>query len=205
MKLVIGEDEYPIKPISIGDYEYFSTQEGSKIGDIELIQRFTDCPIKELKKQSFHKIKFIASMIRSDFGAEGDTTELPLVYFYKGKPYGLIKPSELSFEEWINLEVFMGQSPLNLRLIATHLYKPLKSDKVGDERELVEYELAECESRIPLFTDFPMPVLTSALFFLATFAQKYTESLLGSMENKMKKENLMKEAKNLQKRKFSKQ
>jgi len=205
MKLVIGENEYQINPLTLEDYNFYTSSEGSKIKDIDLIVRFTNAPKKELMKQPFHKINFIASMIRSSWGADDDTGTLDLVYTHNGKKYGLIKPSELTFEEWINLEVFMGQSPLNLPLLATHLYKPLKSDKVGDDRELIDYDLSECESRYNEFLSFPMPVFTSSLFFLATFAQKYTENLLGSMENNLKKQKLMNEAKKLQKKKFYKQ
>jgi len=185
MKLVVGKKEYPVKPITINDYDFFSTN--PELGDLELVSRFTDCPTSELKTANFQQIKFAAKMIKSSFGAEDDKSPLQLVFELEGVKYGLIKPSELSYEEWVNLEVFMAQSPLNLGLLATHLYKPLKSDKIGDERELIDYDLSECQSRIELFKEkLPMSIIISAFFFIATFVQKLTESFLGSMEAKMK-------------------
>lgn len=188
MKLLIDKKEYGVKPITISEYEYFTENEG-KVDDLELVHRFTDCPIDELKTAKFADIKFISSMIRSSFGAESDKGKLDLVFDMDGVKYGLIKPSELSYEEWVNLEVFMAQTPINLSLIATHLYKPLKSDKVGDERELIDYDLKECESRVELFRNkIPMSRIISAFFFIATFVQKLTQSFLASTEAKMKTE-----------------
>lgn len=202
MKLVIDTKEYNIKPLTIDDYIYFSRVENQDIKDLELLIRFTDAPKKELVKLPFHKINFIASMIRSDFAGDDDFGSLDLVITHKGKKYGLIKPSEISYEEWVNLEVFMAQSPLNYKLLMTHLYKPLKSDKVGDERELIDYDLTECESRVYDFGELPMGNFTSALFFLITFAQKLTQSLVGSMESKMKMKTKLNEMKQQQKKKF---
>jgi hypothetical protein len=202
MKLVIDEKEYQIKPLTIDDYLFFTKKENQDIKDLELLLRFTDAPKSELVKLPFHKINFVASVIRSDFGGDDDYGNLDLVITHKGKKYGLIKPSEISYEEWVNLEVFMGQQPLNIRLLATHLYKPLKSDKVGDDRELIDYDLNECESRVYDFGGIPMGQFTSALFFLITFAQKLTESLAGSMANKLKMKEQMNELKKQQKKKF---
>jgi len=202
MKLVIDEKEYNIKPLTIDDYIYFSKKENQDIKDLDLLLRFTDAPKSELVKLPFHKINFVASVIRSDFGGDDDYGTLDLVITHKGKKYGLIKPSEISYEEWVNLEVFLAQSPLNFKLIAAHLYKPLKSDKVGDERELIDYDLTECESRVYDFGDLPMGHFTSALFFLTTFAQKLTEGLVGSMANKLKMKKKLNELKTEQKKKF---
>jgi hypothetical protein len=188
MKLVIDNKEYPIKPISIADYEYFTDNQG-EIDDLDLVHRFTDCSIEELKKAKYSDIKFIAKMIMGRFGSDEDKGKLDLVFELDGIRYGLIKPSELSYEEWVNLEVFMAQDPIDLSLISTHLYKPLKSDKIGDERELIPYDLNECQSRIELFREkVPMSRVVAAFFFIATFVQKLTESFLASTEAKMKTE-----------------
>jgi len=186
MKLVVGKKEYPIKPITIADYEYYT--DNTEVDDITLLTRFTDCPVDDLKKANYQQIKFAARMIRSSFGAESDKGKLELVFELDGIRYGLYKPSELTYEEWVNLEVFMAQTPIDLGLIATHLYKPLKSDKTGEERELIDYDLSECQSRIELFkTKVPMSIILSAFFFTAIFVQKLTESFLDYTENENKK------------------
>lgn len=186
MKLVIDKMEYPVKPITIGEYEYFTTNEG-KVDDLELVHRFTDCPMDELKKAKFADIKFIASMIRSSFGSESDKGKLDLVFEMDGVKYGLMKPSELSYEEWVNLEVFFSQEPIDIGLISTHLYKPLKSDKMGEERELIDYDLNECQSRVELFKEkVPMSIILSAFFFIAIFVQQLTTSFLDYTENQKK-------------------
>jgi hypothetical protein len=125
-------------------------------------------------------------MIRSSYGSDTDALPLALTIKINDKYYGLIRPSELSYEEWINLEVFMGEKPLDLLKIATHIYKPLKNEKIGEDRELIDYDLGECLSRQEEFRNMNMGHLTSSLFFLTTFVEKLTESLLGSLEKKMK-------------------
>lgn len=184
MKLVIENKEYEIKPITIGDYLDLKDEDINKVDDLEVIERFTDAPISEIKKIPFSKVKFLSSVIKTSYN-NTDTIPLTLTLKIKDKLYGLIKPSELSYEEWINLEVFMTESPLDLLKIATHLYKPLSSDKVGDDRELIDYDLNECLSRQEDFKEMYMGNLLSALFFLTTFVQKLTESLLDYTETKM--------------------
>lgn len=186
MKLVIKEKEYEIKPMSVGDYLDLNEQDVIKMTDLEVLERFTTAPKESLIKIPYAKVKFIASMIRSSYGSDTDALPLALTLKINDTYYGLIRPSELSYEEWINLEVFMAEKPLDILKLATHLYKPLKSDKMGEDRELVDYDMGECKTREQEFRDMNMGNLTSALFFLTTFVEKLTESLLGSLEKKMK-------------------
>jgi len=186
MKLVIAEKEYEIKPMSVGDYLDLNENDMIKMTDLEVLERFTTAPKDSLIKIPFAKVKFIASMIRSSYGSDTDALPLALTIKINDKYYGLIRPSELSYEEWINLEVFMGEKPLDLLKIATHIYKPLKNEKMGEDRELIDYDLGECLSRQEEFRNMNMGHLTSSLFFLTTFVEKLTESLLGSLEKKMK-------------------
>jgi hypothetical protein len=91
----------------------------------------------------------------------------------------------MSFEEWINMEVFMAQKPLNLPLIAAHLYKPLKEGQ-GQDRVLEKYDMTECQNRAQEdFKDFPISVFVSALFFFSSFVMEYTKSSLSSLETRM--------------------
>jgi hypothetical protein len=113
-----------------------------------------------------------------------DTTPLNLVVDFKGVKYGLIRPSQISYEEWINLEVFMAESPLDLVKLATHLYKPLSNNKIGEDRELIPYSMDECLSRQNDFKQFPITWLFSSLFFLTTFVQELMKVSLLSMETK---------------------
>lgn len=186
MKLVIKEKEYEIKPMSVGDYLDLNEQDVIKMTDLEVLERFTTAPKESLIKIPYAKVKFIASMIRSSYGSDTDALPLALTLKINDTYYGLIRPSELSYEEWINLEVFMAEKPLDILKLATHLYKPLKSDMMGEDRELVDYDMGECKTREQEFRDMNMGNLTSALFFLTTFVEKLTESLLGSLEKKMK-------------------
>lgn len=185
MKLVVGNTEYKIKPITINEYDFY--KDNTEISDLDLVARFTDCPIDELKKASFTQIKFAAKMIKSDFGGQTDKSKLETTFELDGVRYGLIKPSELSYEEWVNLEVFFSQEPIDIGLISTHLYKPLKSDKMGEERELIDYDLNECQSRVELFKEkVPMSIILSAFFFIAIFVQQLTTSFLDYTENQKK-------------------
>lgn len=185
MKLVLDKQEYDVMPITIRQY-----MEMDKIGDmsdIDLIHYFTGAPKKDIIEAPFQQVKFIAGVLKSEFGASEDLSKLNLVYEFNGKRYGLIRPSQISYGEWINYEVFLAQKPVNIPLLATHLYRPCVDDKIGDERELIKYDLKECQDRIEEFMDFPVSVVLSALFFLTTFAQKLTENSLSYSETKVNK------------------
>jgi hypothetical protein len=197
MKLVIEGNEYAIKPFTIGDYLELKDTDLEKMTDLMMLERFTTAPIEEIKKIPYQKVKFIGNIIRSSFGSDTDALPLALTIKIGDTYFGLIKPSEISYEEWINLEVFMTENPLDLLKLSTHLYKPLKNEKMGDDRELIGYSLDECNSRQELFRDMYIGNLMSALFFLISFAEKLTESLLGSMENKMKQNQQKNEQMNL--------
>lgn len=186
MKLVIEENEYQIKPFTIGDYLELKDTNLEKMTDLMLLERFTTAPIDKIKKIPYQKVRFISNIIRSSFGSDTDALPLALTIKIGDTYFGLIKPSEITYEEWINLEVFMTETPLDLLKLSTHLYKPLKNEKLGEDRELIDYDLNECNSRQELFREMYIGNLMSALFFLTTFVEKLTESLLGSMEKLMK-------------------
>lgn len=180
MKVVLGKKEYGILPITIEQYELLKNNPDIKA--TELITMMTGAPLEEVKQAPFAQVSFVAKYLMTEW----QTTETPLqiVVDFKGKKYGLIKPSQLSYEEWINLEVFMAESPLDLIKLATHLYKPLMNDKVGEDRELIPYSLDECNGRQNDFKQFPIAWLFGGLFFLTIFVQELTKASLSSMETK---------------------
>ena len=182
MKVVLGKKEYGLLPITIEQYELL--KDNPEIKPTELITMMTGAPIEEIKQAPFAQVSFVSKMLMSEW-SNTDATPLNLVVDFKGKKYGLIKPSQISYEEWINLEVFMAESPLDLTKMATHLYKPLSNDKIGEDRELISYSLDECMGRVNQFKQFPITNLFSALFFLTTFVQELMKVSLSSMETKM--------------------
>lgn len=181
MKVVLGKKEYGILPITIEQYELLKNNPDIKA--TELITMMTGAPLEEVKQAPFTQVSFVAKMLMSNW--QETETPLQIVVDFKGKKYGLIKPSQLSYEEWINLEVFMAESPLDLVKLATHLYKPLASNKEGEDRELIPYSLDECNSRQNDFKQFPIAWVFGALFFLTIFVQELTKASLSSMETKM--------------------
>lgn len=185
MKIVLGDTEYPVKPISIDDYAYY--ENNPDVDDLTLIRRLTGCKLEDLTRAPFTQVQFVAKVIKSQFADEGKGT-LDLVVKFNGKNYGLIKPSLMTFEEWVNFEVFMAETPLNLKRLATHLYRPLLNEKIGEDRELIPYSLDECMARENEFGEFPFNNVLSALFFFTTFVQEYTKIILSSMETKMTEE-----------------
>ena len=182
MKVVLGKKEYGILPITIEQYELLKNNPDIKA--TELITMMTGAPLEEVKQAPFAQVSFVAKMLMTEWG-NTDTTPLQLVVDFKGNKYGLMKPSQLSYEEWINLEVFMAESPLDLTKLAVHLYKPLLNNKEGDDRELIPYSMDECLSRQNDFRQFPITHLFSALFFLTTFVQELTKVSLSYMETKL--------------------
>lgn len=186
MEIVLGKETYKVKPITIRQYQQL--EQNPQVNDLDIIHMFTGARKEDIIKAPMANVKFVANVLRSDWGAELDKSPLELTLEFNGKEYGLIIPSKISYGEWINLEVFMARSPVDIVLLATHLYRPLASQKYGEDRELIEYDLGECQSRMEEFMDFPIRSVMSALFFLTTFAQELTKSSLSSMEMKAKKD-----------------
>lgn len=178
MKVVLGKKEYGVLPITIEQYELLKNNPDIK--PTELITMMTGAPIEEVKQAPFTQVSFVSKYLMNEW-VSNETSPLNLAVDFKGRKYGLIKPSQISYEEWINLEVFMAESPLDLVKLSTHLYKPLINDKVGEDRELIPYSLDECMGRQNDFKQFPITWLFGALFFLTTFVQELTKTSLSSM------------------------
>jgi len=184
MEVVLGKKTYEVKPVTIRQYK--ELEANAQISDIDLIHMLTSARKEDIIKAPMAEVKFVAAVLKSEWGAELDKTPLELTIEFNGKLYGLIIPSQISYGEWINLEVFMARSPVDIVLLATHLYRPQTSDKIGDERELIDYDLGECQLRMEEFMDFPIRSVMSALFFLTTFAQELIKTSLSFTETKMK-------------------
>lgn len=181
MKVILDDQEYQIKQLTIE--QYIALREDN-IDEVSLISILTGADPKTIRQAPMTQVKFVANLLMSDMSPLEDASPLVLDMEFKGREYGLISPSKMSYEEWINLEVFMAQKPVDLLKMATHLYRPLKNQKYGEERELIPYDLDECISRENEFKDFPISVCLSALFFLTTFAKTLTEDFLSSTPNK---------------------
>jgi hypothetical protein len=184
MEIIVGDKEYPILDLTIEQYELLKSVDN--IEDIQLIAIMTGAPIETLKKAKITDLAFAAKFLRSEMAFQEDIGTLDLVVDFHGKKYGLIKPLEMSYDEFVNLEIFMAQEPLDLLKISTHLYKPLKTDDIGENRKLIDYDLQECMDRMETFKKFPIKKVMSALFFLINLGQTLMEDLIGSTETKLK-------------------
>lgn len=184
MNVVLDDVDYEIKDITLDQYEL--VKQVDKLGDPQVISLFTGIPVDEVKQAPFPDVKFVANMLRNHLIEMQDDAPLHLTYTHKGKNYGLIIPSKISFEEWVNLEVFSTKKPMDLPLMAAHLYKPLVEGTNGEERKLEKYSLEECQQRAKEdFKDFPLRVFSSSLFFLISFATEYMK--LTQLSSVMKK------------------
>lgn len=181
MRVVIDDTTYDYKEIGLDQYDFLLKLDEMK--PAQVISFLTDAPLEDIKKAPFADVKFVSNVVKTKFLETYNNTPLELTYTHKGVHYGLIIPSKISFEEWVNIEVMMASTPLDYALIAAHLYKPLRSDKQGEERELWDYSLQECQTRAQNeFKDFPVRIFNSALFFFTTFVMEYTKIILSSME-----------------------
>lgn len=188
MRIVLDDRDYDLVEIGLDKYDFLLKLEDMK--PPQAIAFLTNAPLEEVKKAPFADVKFVSDMVKSKFLELYNNTPLELTYTHNGVNYGLIIPSKITFEEWVNLEVFMASTPLDLPLIAAHLYKPLRSDKQGEERELWDYSLDECMKRAQNeFKDFPVRIFNSALFFFTTFVMEYTKIILSSLETKATENN----------------
>jgi len=183
MRVVLDDKDYDLIEIGLDKYDFLQKLEDMK--PAQVISFLTNAPLEEVKKAPFADVKFVSDVVKSKFYEMYNETPLELTYTHHGVNYGLMIPSKISFEEWVNLEIFMASQPLDLPLIAAHLYKPLRSDNQGHERELWDYSLDECERRAKNeFKDFPIRIFNSALFFFTTFVMEYTKNILSSLETK---------------------
>ena len=183
MRVVVNDKDYDLLEIGLDRYELLMNLD--KMKDPQVISFLTGAPLEEVKQFPFTEVKFVSQMVKSKFLENYNNTPLELTYTHHGVHYGLIIPSKMSFEEWVNLEVIMASKPIDYALVCSHLYKPLRSEKQGDERELWDYSLDECQKRARNeFKDFPVRIFNSALFFFTTFVMEYTQNILSSMETK---------------------
>jgi len=181
MKIQIGETEYPIRDLTIE--QYMVLNQIKELDDLDFVALMTGAPKDILKKVKVQDLLFAVRYLKNDIAFQDEISELDLVIEVNGVRYGLIKPSEMTFDEFVNLEIFMAEKPLDLPKIAVHLYRPVKDDYIGENRNLIEYDLQECLSRMDEFKKhFPIKKLMSALFFLITFGKTLTDNLLEFME-----------------------
>jgi len=181
MKIQIGETEYPIRDLTIE--QYLVLNQIKELDDLDFVALMTGAPKDILKKVKVQDLLFAVRYLKNDIAFQDEISELDLVIEVNGVRYGLIKPSEMTFDEFVNLEIFMAEKPLDLPKIAVHLYRPVKDDFIGENRNLIEYDLQECLSRMDEFKKhFPIKKLMSALFFLITFGKTLTDNLLEFME-----------------------
>jgi len=184
MEIIVGDKEYKVKDITLSQYELLKSVEN--ISDLQLIAVMTGAPVEELKKAKLTDITFVSKFLRGQMLLQDEIEAPQEVVVFNGKKYGLIKPHDITYDEFVNLEVFMAEDPVDLVKITTHLYKPLKTDDVGENRKLIDYDLQECLDRMPEFKNFPLKTTLSALFFLTYLGKTLMDYLLGSMESQMK-------------------
>jgi hypothetical protein len=182
MKIVLNDVDYPIKPLTIE--QYLAIKDNPNIGEVELIALMINVPVDLIRKAPMAEVKFVAKMLMSELSNLDNTSPLVLDLYFKGNKYGLLRPSRMTYEEWINMEVFMAQKPVNLLKLATHLYRPLDGENYGEQRKLIAYDLAECEAREDEFRSFPVDIILSALFFLTTFVRTLMEDSQSSSPKK---------------------
>jgi|694.fasta_scaffold84296_3 hypothetical protein len=198
MKVVFEKKEYDIKSLTIEQYS--AIKDNPNISEVQLIHLLTDIPVSEVMEAPMTDVKFVAQMLLGQYSTATEASELPLVIQIDGLNYGLMRPSKLSYEEWINLEVFFSQSPMDLTKLATHFYRPTINDKIGEERELIPYSLEECQSRENLFRKkFQMNWLMAAVFFFQTFVKILTEDSQSSFLKNKKNNKIYQTLQNLKK------
>ncbi len=202
MKVILDNKSHEVRDLTIE--QYLVLKENPNIKDHQLIHLMTGIPVDDIMEAPMGDVKFVAKMLMSQFIESEDLTELDLEMDIDGIIYGLIRPSKMSYEEWINMEVFMAESPVDVVKLATHLYRPVISEKRGEERELEKYDLDTCLSRGELFKKkMSMRKIITALFFLTTFAELLTTDFLSSIPNRQKREKLKEMNRVLQQKKLS--
>lgn len=190
MKILLDDKEYELGEVTLSQFMKVKqiNESNDKMSDSEFISLMTGIPHSEISQATLTQIGFVSKTINMWLQNMSNKEPLRQMVEYKGDMLGLIKPSQMSYGEWTDLEVLFSQKEKNYQHIASILYRPCETYNVSTlENKIVKYDYEECVERSNDMGDFPMSNILSAIFFLISFAEKLTNKHHSSLEVKKKK------------------
>ena len=187
MKVILGDKEVQLDGISIDQYETVKKLEGDMTNS-QFISILTGLEDKEIRQATVQEIWFVSKMLDSYYQQQTDESPLKQLVEYKGEILGLEKPSTMSWGCWSDLEILTSQKPLNLKLIASILYRPCETYNIEDlSSTIVKYDYDECIERSKDMGDFKITDMMASLFFFIKYAKILIDKQEDYMETQLKK------------------
>lgn len=187
MKIILGEKEVQLDGISIDQYETVKNFEGDMTNS-QFISILTGLEDKEIRQATVQEIGFVSKMLNSYYQKQTDKNPLKQMVEYKGQILGLEQPSTMSWGCWSDLEILTSQKPLNLKLIASILYRPCERYNINDlSSKLIKYDYDECVERSKDMGDFKVTDVMASLFFFIKYAKILIDKQEDYMETQLKK------------------
>lgn len=183
MKLTIGNKDIEIGPLTIKQYE--TIQQRPDLNDIETVALFSGLPASEIKKADYQQIIFVSKFLSSWIGSQLGTNPLQMSMKYKDELLGLTSPSRMSYGEYSDLHVLISEENVDMRRVASILYRPLVSG-TAEDRVIEPYDYDKCVERSKNFDDFPVKDYISSIFFLSVYNDKLLEDFHSSLEKERK-------------------
>ena len=200
MKVLLGDKEYELDGITIDQYEKVKNFEGD-MTDADFISILTGIEKKEIREATIQQINFVSKFLNTYYQQQTDRTPLKQLIRYKDNVLGLQKPSTMSWGCFSDLEVLTSQKPLNLRLIASILYRPCETYNIETlSSKLIKYNYEECMERSEQMGDFKIGDVLSSLFFFIKFGKIHIDKQADYMEKQKKKMGSVRQTKEHQKK-----
>jgi len=162
-----GKD-YEVKPLSIERWNrlniYKEIQDTELDFMMSLISVMTDLEIDDIRDAPRAEIEKVVSFINEE--VIGQEQRFYKSFIFNDTEYGFIDMHNLTFGEFIDIDVFLQRSEVerksNMHFLMALLYRPIIDGK------LEKYDSSKIQARADLFRDLPVKYLHGAVVFFLT-------------------------------------
>ena len=187
MKVLFGNKQIELEGVTISQYEILKDK-NNVMDDIEFISLLTGLNKDDIRDATLAQISFVSKMLNTYYNTSMEKSQLKPLINYNNQMLGLIKPSTMTWGEFTDLEIITSSKPLNLRLLASILYRPCETYSTKDlTSKVVKYDYEECLERSKEMGDFLVQDVMSSLFFFIQFGKMYTVKQREFMETQKTK------------------
>jgi len=189
IKIELGTTDYEVGGLTIDQWSEINKwdEEKRQWGNVDLISLMLNVELDEVKKATIKQINFVGNFLQKYVVEKSQKSELKMLIKTEDEVLGLIKPQELTYGEYVDLETLIAMKPLNMKHISAILYRPTtEHDEVTGESKLVPYDYNECLQRSEDMGNFYVGDTLASLFFLIIYNQKLVEGFHESMVKNQK-------------------
>ena len=191
IKVQLGETDYEINGLTIDQWEEINKwqEEETNWTNSDLISLILNVETDTIRQATIQQINFVGNFLQQFVIDKSQKGPLKKLIKYGDQVLGLLKPSNLTYGEYVDLETLMALKPLNLKHISAILYRPtLEHNEETGESKIVPYNYEECVTRSEEMGDMFMADIMAAIFFLVKYNQQLVEDIHEYTVNQLKKE-----------------